>query len=148
MKTFLLLITLFSFNLSEASLAGDWIGWGTWKFKGEGEGMHCSEMKMKWSETSSSIAIDGGSFEGDFFAMILEKTKWKIQDGKLFDETQKEVGSYDGSYFQVYMPGPNERTKIHIALKRQANHIDYQEVWYNPDEKVYVIESRLFLGGQ
>lgn len=131
-----------------AGLAGDWTGFGKWTFKGEGDGVRCSPMTMKWSETKNTIAIESGFFDCEFVAMHVYKTEWTIIDGKLLDADQKEVGSYNGTEFQVYMPSPNEKTTIAISAKREANHYDYQEVWFNEFEKVYVIQARFFTGGR
>jgi len=133
---------------SWAGLAGDWLGFGTWKFKGEGEGLSCSPMKMQWSEISNTIAIEGGYFDCAVLAMELGQTKWIIKDGHLLDADEKEVGTYDGKNFEVYMPSPADNTTIYIKVKRDANHLDYQEVWFNSVEKVYVIEARLFSSGK
>lgn len=147
MKSIIVAAILFSSFLAHAGLAGDWIGFGSWKFKGEGDGVRCSPMTMKWTETASTIAIESGFFDCEFVAMHLYKTEWVIRDGKLFDENQKEVGTYNGTDFQVYMPSPNDKTTISVSAKREANHYDYQEVWFNEFEKVYVIEARFFTGG-
>lgn len=144
--SFLFLFLVLSVS-AQASLRGDWIGWGTWKFKGEGSGVACNPMTMKWRESATEIAITSGLFDCEIVAMHLDETKWKLQDGKLFDEQNLEVGSYDGSTFEVTMPSPNENTTIYIKAKREANHYDYQEIWYNKYEKVYVIEGRLFTSG-
>lgn len=141
------LILVFA-SVSHAKLAGNWIGWGSWKFKGEGDGVHCSPMQMQWSESQNKIAIEKGFFDCEIVAMHLDKTEWSIQNGLLFDEKEKQVGSYDGQNFEVYLPSPNENTTIHVKVKRVANHYDYQEVWFNAVEKVYVIEGRLFTSGE
>lgn len=144
-----ILVTLFSFLCltAHANLAGDWIGWGTWKFKGEGDGVVCNPMTMQWSESKTEIGITGGLFDCQIVAMHLGETKWKLQDGKLFDDANSEVGSYDGTTLEVYMASPNENTTIYVKVVRAANHYDYQEIWYNPQQKVYVIEGRLFTSG-
>ncbi|MEQ1722880.1 MAG: hypothetical protein ABL930_06860 [Pseudobdellovibrio sp.] len=143
---FVLLLSLAS--ISEARLAGNWTGWGTWKFKGEGDGANCNPMQMQWSESKNAIAIERGIFDCGIVVMHLDKTPWTLKDGLLFDEEQKEVGSYDGTNFEVFMPSPNEKTTIHIKVKRTANHYDYSEIWFNQYEKVYVIEGRLFTSGE
>ena len=148
MKIIFILLTLFSFHFSLASLAGDWTGWGTWKFKGKGDGAQCSPMTMRWSENAGKIAIETGQFECDVVVMYLDKTEWSIKDGLLFDDDGKEVGSYDGQTFKVHMPSPNPQTMIHVSLKREANHYDYEEVWFNRVEKIYVIQGRFFTGSQ
>ncbi len=148
MKSVIVLSILLGSLLAHAGLAGDWTGFGSWKFKGEGDGVRCSPMTMKWTETANTIAIESGLFDCELVAMHLYKTEWTIQAGKLFDENQKEVGWYNGTEFQVYMPSPNENTTISVSAKRTANHYDYQEVWFNKYEKVYVIEARFFTGGQ
>ncbi len=148
MKISLILLSVFTFNFAFAGLAGDWTGWGSWKFKGEGDGAACSPMSMRWSETSSKIAIETGVFDCEVAVMYLDKTEWTIANGRLFDAELKEVGSYDGTRFEVYMPSPNVNTTIHIALNRVANHYDYEEVWFNKTEKIYVITGRLFTGGK
>lgn len=147
MKYAILFTILFSSVFANASFSGDWTGFGSWKFKNEGDGVRCSPMAMKWSETPKKIAIESGFFDCEIVAMHVYKTEWSIQDGKLFDENQKAVGSYNGTDFQVYMPSPNDKTTIAISAKREANHYDYQEVWFNQYEKVYVIEARFFTGG-
>lgn len=148
MKFTILFSVLFVSMVSNASLSGDWIGFGSWKFKGEGEGARCSPMTMTWSETPKKIAIESGFFDCDFVGMHVYKNEWSIQDGKLFDEDQKEVGSYNGTEFQVYMPSGTENVTIAISAKREANHYDYQEVWFNQYEKIYVIDARFFTGGR
>ncbi|OFZ31353.1 MAG: hypothetical protein A2622_01840 [Bdellovibrionales bacterium RIFCSPHIGHO2_01_FULL_40_29] len=148
MKIISLLFVFLIALTSYADLKGDWIGWGTWKFKGEGDGVQCSPMQMTWSESATEIAIEKGNFECEVVAMILGRTAWTLKDGKLFDELNVEVGKYNGKdHFEVYMPSPNNRTQIYLSVRRAANHIDYQEIWFNTDEKVYVIEGRLFTSG-
>lgn len=142
------LLTLFVSNIAQAELAGDWIGWGQWTFRGEGEGAYCETMNMKWSESKESISIDQGLFDCGVVVMHLGKTAWSIKNGLLFDENNIEVGSYDQKRFEVTMPSPNENTTIHILVVRNANHYDYEEVWYNKDEKIYVITGRLFTSGE
>ncbi len=145
MKAILLLLSILFTAISlQASYQGDWTGWGTWKFKGDGDGMQCSTMQLTWSESESHVAIEKGLFECDLFALQLGKTSWILNNGKLFDEKNIEVGRYDGISLVVYMPSPNVNTTIQISVKRVANHIDYQEVWFNTQEKVYVIQGRLF----
>lgn len=142
------LTVLFVSLISQASLHGNWTGWGVWKYQGEDPGMRCQSMNMTWTESEKVISIDQGKYDCDFFVMHLGKTEWRIQDGQLFNEAKKEVGTYDGTNFEVYMPAAEgETTSIHIKLKREANHIDFREVWYNEKEKIYVIEGRLFTGG-
>lgn len=148
MNKFLVLLILVIGSVSQAKLAGNWTGWGSWKFKGEGDGVHCSPMQMQWSESKNRIAIEKGFFDCEIVAMHLDKTEWALKDGLLFDEEQKQVGSYDGMNFTVYMPSPNANTTIEIKVKREANHYDYQEIWFNSVEKVYVIEGRLFTSGE
>ena len=142
---YLITAAAFLFSLTTlAGYAGDWTGFGSWKFKGEGPGAHCSPMTITWSETAKTIAIEKGLFDCEVVAMHLGQTSWTIKDGKLFDETNTEVGSYDGTSFQVYMPSPNARTTILVKVQRSANHLDYQEIWFNPEQKIYVIEGRMF----
>lgn len=148
MKRFLFVFLFFAGQLANASLAGNWTGWGSWKFKGEGEGAHCNPMQMQWSETTNTIAIERGLFDCGVVVMHLDRTAWTIKNGHLFDEDQKDVGTYDGTNLQVDMPSPNEKTTIHISVKREANHYDYKEDWFNSVEKVYVIEGRLFTSGR
>lgn len=145
-KIFLTVFTLSS--IAEARLAGSWTGFGSWKFKGEGDGVRCSPMRMQWSESKSKIAIEKGFFDCQVVALHLDRTEWTIKDGLLFDTENKEVGSYDGSRLTVYMSSGSENTDIIIRVKREANHFDYQEIWYNPSEKIYVIEGRLFTSGE
>lgn len=146
-KLFFILCLSFA-SMAQARLAGDWIGWGNWTFKGEPPGTDCPTMQMKWSESADRVSVDGGLFDCGVVAMHLGETAWKISNGHLFDETGKNVGTYDGANLSVYMPSPNEKTTIQIIVKREANHIDYQEVWFNQFEKVYVITGRLFTSGE
>jgi hypothetical protein len=141
----ILLISFLSAS-ANASLAGDWTGWGTWTFKGDG--VACNPMTMKWVESADQISVVSGLFDCQVVAMHLGETIWKIKDGKLFDETGVEVGTYDGMNFEADMASPNENTTIHISVKRAANHYDYQEVWFNQYEKIYIITGRLFTSGE
>ncbi len=143
---FFILATFFSL-LAEAQLQGEWNGYGRWTFKGEGEGVHCSRMQMYWSETSDIVSIEKGYFDCEYVAMHLEKTSWKIQDGKLLDADQNVVGLYDKKKFEVRMKNPDDSTSIHIQLDRNDGHYDYQETWSNEYEKIYVISGRFFLKG-
>ena len=145
-KSIIFLTALLIAAVAEARLAGSWVGWGQWSFKGDG--VRCSPMQMQWSESANTIAIEKGYFDCDVVAMELGHTAWTINDGRLFDENQKEVGRYDGNYFEVEMPSPNENTMIQIRVRREANHYDYEEIWYNTHEKIYVIEGRLFNSGE
>lgn len=147
MKLSLCFLILFLSITTWASFAGDWTGFGTWKFKGEGPGAYCSPMTITWSETNKSFAIEKGLFDCDVVAMHLGQTSWTLRDGILFDDTNIAVGHYDGISLEVQMPSPNDKTKILVKVKRTANHLDYQEIWFNPKEKVYVIEGRLFTSG-
>ena len=103
---------------------------------------------MTWVETATTVGISKGHFDCELVAMHLDETIWNLKDGKLFDENNQEVGSYDGQSFEVMMPSAYERTTIHIKARREANHIDYDEIWFNPEQKIYVIEGRLFTGGK
>lgn len=145
----LIFIPTFLFStFSFASLHGDWLGWGTWKYQGQSPGMKCQSMSMTWSESKQHISLDQGKYDCEFFVMYLGKTEWRIENEKLYDERNQEVGRYDGSNFEVYMPATEgETTAIHIQIKRVANHVDIQEIWYNAEEKIYVIQGRLFTGG-
>ena len=145
-KSVVFFVTFFSIAV-QAQLAGNWVGWGTWKFKGEGEGVRCSPMQMQWSEAKNKIAIEKGYFDCELVALHLDRTEWQIKDGKLFDSENKEVGTYDGKNLTVGFSSGYENTSVIVKLKREANHYDYQEIWYNPNEKVYVIEGRLFTSG-
>ena len=148
MKSFLTLATLLLAITANASFLGNWAGFGSWKFRGQGDGTHCPSMTMTWSETSSSIGIEKGYFDCEVVGMELGQTNWKLQDGQLIDENNTVVGNYDGVHLAVEMPSPNEKTTISIHITRVANHLEYQEVWYSAVEKVYVIEGRLFTSGQ
>lgn len=141
-----LLISIFSITAG-ADFGADWIGWGTWKFKGQGNGVECNPMTMKWIESKDQIGIAGGHFDCQVVVMKLGETFWSLKEGKLFDDKNSEVGTYDGTNFVVTMPSPNHKTTIYIKAVRSANHLDYQEIWANADEKVYVIEGRLFTSG-
>lgn len=138
---------LFTSVISQASLTGKWTGFGSWKFKGEGEGLHCSPIRMQWSETKNTLTLETGVYDCEIVIMHLGKSVWAIKDGLLFDENQKEVGTYDGANLEAYMPSPNENTTIHFKIKREGNHYDFTEIWFNSVEKVYVIEGRLFTSG-
>lgn len=148
MKYFLASTTLFLVMTANASFFGDWIGFGSWKFRGEGDGTHCPSMTMSWSESASAIGIEKGYFDCEVVGMELGKTTWKLASGLLYDAQNVAVGSYDGNHFSVDMPSPNEKTTIHLEITRTANHLDYQEVWFNAVEKVYVIEGRFFTSGK
>jgi len=135
---------LYSLN-SGASIAGHWTGFGDWKFKGEGEGVHCSPMVMSWSEDDKTLNLENGSFDCGVVAMDLGSSTWTKQaDHVLLDENQNKIGTYDGQSLQVIIPSPNDKTQISVSIKREANHIDYEEIWFNADEKIYVITGRLF----
>lgn len=148
MKFIAVIFTLLSFQSASAALSGDWIGFGTWKFKGEDPGVNCSPMTMTWDETQTSIALDHGLFDCEVVAMHLDRTEWTLKNSLLMDADNNQVGTYDLQNFEVYMPSPNDKTTIHIKIHREANHIDYQEIWFNQTEKVYVIEGRLFTQGK
>ncbi len=144
--TIALTITLVA-SLAQANLSGNWVGWGEWTF--DGSGVVCNPMEMTWLETKNTVEISNGYFDCEIVAMHLGKTKWTIKDQQLFDETEKNVGTYDGKIFSVYMPSPNENTTIHIRVDRtRPTSYDYQEVWFNKYEKVYVIKGRFFNGQQ
>lgn len=140
------LITFLSIA-AQAGFGGDWIGWGTWKFKGEGDGVQCNPMKMRWVESKTQVGVTGGNFDCEVVTMDLGETLWTLNDGKLFDDQNVQVGTYDGTTFEATMPSPNDKTTIYIKAVRSANHLDYQEIWANAEEKVYVIEGRLFTSG-
>lgn len=144
-KLFLIVALVLLASAAEADFAGKWIGWGSWTFKGDGVG--CNPMQMQWAESKDSISIVGGYFDCDVVGMNLGNQTWVLKNGLLFDENQKQVGTYDGTFFEVDTPSPNENTSIHIKVKRDAGHIDYEEIWYNPNEKIYVIEGRMFTSG-
>ncbi len=147
MKLTLFFLTFSLSTITWAGFSGDWTGFGSWKFRGESPGAHCSPMTMTWSETAKSVGIEKGLFDCEVVAMHLGHTSWILKDGSLFDETNTVVGTYDGTSFEAQMPSPNDKTTILVKVKRTANHLDYQEIWYNPKEKVYVIEGRLFSSG-
>ena len=144
MKFILCFLVLLLSTTTWASFSGDWTGFGTWKFRGEGPGAQCSPMTITWSETSQSVSIEKGLFDCDVVTMHLGQTRWTLKDRILFDESNTAIGKYDGTSFEAQMPSPNNNTTILVKVNRAANHLDYQEIWFNPKEKVYVIEGRLF----
>lgn len=129
---------------SFAALGGNWIGFGRWTFKGEGEGVICNPMTLNMSETADTFSMNESYFDCEFVSMELLPLTWKKLDNKLYDEENKEVGTYDGTTLFAELPQPNPTTRIHVSMKREANHIDYQEVWFNQYEKIYVITARFF----
>ena len=141
------ILTIFAASISYAKLAGDWTGWGNWSFKGEAPGVDCSTMQMRFAETSEQISIESGFFDCSVVAMHLDKSTWKITEHELFDEQGKKVGTYDGQNLTVLMPSPNANTTIFVSIRRNANHFDYKEVWFNKIENIYVITGRLFTSG-
>lgn len=144
--TFLSVLILSSSSL--AAMGGDWIGFGRWTFKGEGEGVRCNPMTLKMVETEKTFSMNDGYFDCEFVGMRVLPQTWTKKDNKLFNESNEEVGTYDGKSLFVELPKENETTRIQVSMKREANHIDYQEVWFNEFEKVYVITARFFTGQQ
>jgi len=148
MNKFMIVATLFlSLSVSliaNAGVSGNWTGFGYWKFKGQGEGVRCMPMQMKWSEGDDFISLDGGYFDCGIVAQDLGSDRWKVKDGQIYDHQDQVIGSYDGQNLEMITASPNEKTQISIKIKREANHIDYEEIWFNQYEKVYVITGRLF----
>jgi hypothetical protein len=143
MKSILVLLAALFLTLSaHAGIAGNWKGYGNWKFKGEGDGVDCS-MQMRWSETEHSVTIEKGYYNCDIVVMHTDKATWKLIDGKLFDKDAKEVGKYDGSWFEVIQPSGYENTNIEIKLRVKGKTYDYQEVWYDGTQLLYLIRGRL-----
>jgi len=129
---------------AQAGVSGDWTGFGYWKFKGEGEGVRCMPMQMKWSEGKDFISLDGGFFDCGIVAQDLGSAQWKLDGQNVIDDQNQVIGTYDGQLLEMITPSPNDKTQISIKIKREANHIDYEEIWFNQYEKVYVITGRLF----
>jgi hypothetical protein len=100
-------------------------------------------MQMRWSETEHSVTIEKGYYNCDIVVMHTDKATWKLIDGKLFDKDAKEVGKYDGSWFEVIQPSGYENTNIEIKLRVKGNTYDYQEVWYDGTQLLYLIRGRL-----
>ncbi len=144
MKKIFLLTILFS-QLCMAALNGEWVGWGQWSY--DNSAVSCNPMKMTWQENEKILAITKGLFECELLVMHLGKTEWTKKDGHLFDENDKDVGTYSADEISLYMPSPNENTTIHIQVKKtRPTSYDYQEVWFNKNEKLYVITGRFFNG--
>ncbi len=146
MKLLSLLVVLMFSLVSEARLEGSWKGYGSWKFKGEGDGVPCN-MSMRWTETAETITIVKSDFICDLVSMHGEKVSWTIKENNLVDEEGNIVGSYDGENFSVTMPSGYDNTDISIRLKRTGNNMDYQEVWFDARQTVYVIEARFATKG-
>jgi hypothetical protein len=147
MKILFVMILTFSTLPAFASIAGDWTGWGFWAFKKEEDQTNCDLMKMTWRETATELILEKGFFECDVVAMELDRTVWKKQGQNLIDENKKTIGTYDGQNLEVIIPSPNVNTQISVKIKREANHFDYREVWFNSQEKVYIIKGRFFTSG-
>lgn len=144
MKKIFLIGFLFS-QLTQAALNGEWVGWGQWSY--DNAAVSCNPMKMTWTENEKSLAINKGIFECEVLVMHLGKTEWAKKDGLLFDEDNKQVGTYTDELISLYMPSPNVNTTIHIQVKKtRPTSYDYQEVWFNKNEKLYVITGRFFNG--
>lgn len=143
MKSFLVLLAALFLTVSaQAGIAGNWKGYGNWKFKGEGDGVDCA-MQMRWSETEHSVTIEKGYYDCDIVVMHTDKATWKLVDGKLFDTDAKEVGKYDGSWFEVIQPSGFDNTNIEIKLRVKGNTYDYQETWFDGQQLLYLIRGRL-----
>jgi len=144
MKKLISLFVLFCSLNSVASIAGQWTGFGTWKFQNKGEGARCMPMTMTWSENKNTLNLEQGYFDCEMVGLDLGSSIWTKKGDVLFDENNNEIGTYNGTQLNVIIPSPNEKTKISVSIKREANHIDYEEIWFNEFEKVYIITGRLF----
>jgi hypothetical protein len=148
MKIILILAALFSFHFSFAGLDGPWTGFGAFKPDGEGEGIGCSSMTMKWVETETSVEIIKGNFDCETVTFSFEKTSWQLKDGLLYDLQGKEVGAYNGIDLAVDLADSSGEGVSHISLVRQGNRYDYQEASMDRNKKIiYTIEGCLFAGG-
>ncbi len=127
-----------------ASLTGNWIGWGTWSYQNENDGVKCDTMQMAWTETDTSLVLEKGSYDCGVVGMEIDQIKWTRQGQNILDENQNVVGQYDGTDLKMTLAGPNPTTKINVSLHQEAGHFDYREVWYTDKEKIYIIKGRLF----
>lgn len=158
MKLFVLVLSLLFIQISQAQvidtqtesaligIQGQWLGFGTWKFKGEGPGSHCSYMKMTWTETANQLTMGNGLFDCEYVRMHLTTLSWKKVGQDLFDSQNVKVGQFKQNELSIQLPNANPNTQVIVHLKKENNHYDYQEVWFNKYEKVYVIDGRLFNG--
>jgi hypothetical protein len=148
MKTFIFALLLFFTNFALASIAGNWTGYGNWAFRNEADATHCDSMTMTWSESDTKLNLEKGHYECDVVTMDIDPVAWTKNGQNLLDENKNVIGTYDGTNLNVTIPSPANNTQIQISIKREANHIDYREVWFNPQEKVYIINARLFTSGE
>lgn len=139
----ILFLTFISLQ-SQASISGSWTGWGSWAFRNEQDLIPCNLMKMRWTENEKSLSLAHGFYDCEVVRMEIDPVSWQKVGQDLFDENSSKVGTYDGQNLDIKIQSPVENTMIHIKIKREANHFDYRETWFNSDEKVYIIKGRFF----
>ena len=145
MKKILVFLTSSILSLqSQASIEGNWTGWGFWAFRNEEDFTRCDLMKMRWLETQDALTLAHGFYDCGIVRMEVDPVSWKKKGPNLLDENGQISGTYDGQNLDIKIQSPVEGTQIHISLKREANHFDYREIWFNEREKVYIIKGRLF----
>jgi hypothetical protein len=127
---------------AQASIQGKWIGWGEWKF--DGNGMACRTVQLAFNDDAKQLARVIGSLDCDQVFMEISPLTLEKSGGRLLLD-QKVVGDFTENHYhwiEPYSPTVN----VEVLMDRAANHLDYQERWINVSgQKIYEINARLFL---
>lgn len=142
MKIILASIALLLATAAHASIGGEWIGWGEWKY--EGSVMRCNTIHLVFKENSTQLARAVGTFDCDMTFMELPPLTLNKNGANLVMD-QKLVGNFTESHYywiEPYSPTVN----VEVMIDRVANHLNYHERWVNlSGQEIYLIDAAVFL---
>ncbi|MDG0815182.1 hypothetical protein [Bdellovibrio svalbardensis] len=129
-------------SVSQAALRGEWTGWGEWTY--QGQGTHCTVMKLKFSESAEKLTRDKGYFDCGIVGLDLPAQEF-IKQGDALLVDGEVVGSVQGDLYQ-WREQYSESVVIKNSIQVSGGHLDYKEIWYDSKgDELYVITGRMFL---
>ena len=143
MKYLLLLflsVACFSFqNLAQASLDGDWQGWGVWTYQGSGD--RCL-MHFVFSDSPTQLQRKVGELNCSAVSLSIPSESF-IKQGQNLILNGVVVGKMTADHLElheVYSPTVTIVTNVTMS----GLNLDYEEIWYEKSGAVlYKIKGRL-----
>ncbi len=122
-------------------LVGQWRGWGTWTY--EGQGADCPMMTIGFRATPEKLNRLGGYFDCQVVGLETAPAEWRRDGERLFDG-ERQIGKYTGTDFEsveILESGVKVTTRIHV----EGDHLDYFEDWFEKSGRpLYEIRGRMF----
>ncbi len=137
-KLLVLCLALMSFS-TFANLAGQWTGWGEWKFQGSGASCYTF---LNFSEDANQLVRHETAFDCQVAVLTILDESWVKQGEDLLIDNVV-VGKVQGDHYTM-TEQYNDHVTIETDIKVEGNHLDYKEMWYDQGQELYVITGRLF----